>query len=140
MDVNTGIWVDIFPYYPINLVNIGKRIKCLQLIAKAYLLKEGYKINAITPSRVSRAINTAILLSITLVPKATLRACNEKCLSDLYSEEHEMYLEIDGRFKGQPLFDNTIFDTFETAEFDDTTFSIPTEYDKYLKKVYVDYM
>ena len=45
-----------------------------------------------------------------------------------------MYLEIDGRFKGQPLFDNTIFDTFETAEFDDTTFSIPTEYDKYLKK------
>lgn len=140
LNVNMGIWVDVFPYYPTDKNNVRKRIKWLQLVSKAYLLKLGYRINAITPSKINIVANNIISFSITLLTEKHLRSLYEKLISGLYSDSPELYLEIDGRFKGQFLFDKDVFDSIELGEFENTTFPIPAEYDKYLKKAYGNYM
>lgn len=140
LNINMGIWVDVFPYYPTDEIKVRKSIRYLQFIAKAYLLKTGYKINSITSKKINQTLNSLISFSVKILPKRILKKYYKKLIRDLHSNNPELYIELDGRFKGQFLFDKSIFDNYIMWQFEDTTFPIPDNYDKYLKKAYGNYM
>ena len=140
LDVNAGIWVDIFPYIPTSEKKIKQNLPKLQFISKQYLLKLGYKINSITINRWGRIFNSILILINNFFSEDTIRDYYEKIMNNLIVENPTMYLERDGRFKGQFAFQKNIFDDVIEADFEDTTFPIPLNYDTYLTKAYGDYM
>ena len=139
-NVNTGIWVDIFPYLPTDDAKISSNLKKLEVISKAYLLKVGYKLNLITLSWKVRCLNNLIAFLCMFVTKSTLRKKYDNLINNLISDNPTLYVELDGRFKGAFVFSNDIFNQFQLGAFEDTKFQIPAKWNEYLSKAYGDYM
>lgn len=137
---NCGIWVDIFPYIPTSKKKIKNNLLKLQLVAKQYLLKKGYNINAITTKRWKCFLNNLLFIFAFPFSNKTIKKYYQKCINKMIVDKAEVYLESDGRFTGNFIFEKDIFDNFVEKAFENTTFTIPVKYDKYLKKAYGDYM
>lgn len=138
LNLDKGIWVDIFPYMPISKKKALSKIFMirLQLLSKTFLLKNGYDLSALTQKPISKLINYVLKL-------CPIRAnyCKRKFLKLIKNNKSdEYYLECDGMFKGNFVFPQDYFKTFTELPFEDVSFMAPGKYDAYLKDAYGDYM
>lgn len=140
LNVEKGIWVDVFPYDEATRETALDRKTMLkkQLLCKAHMLKCGYNLNAITKNPVSRLIN----LAVKLLPlsRAWLRWTLEKLVTTPASGEATYYVERDGIFKGTYILKKEYFEELAEFSFEGVSFPGPARYHEALTDMYGDYM
>lgn len=112
----------------------------LNLIGKAYMIKCGYKVNQITPKRVSRGINCALYAISSIFTGAKIKGYYTSLIEDLLDNDGNLLLECDGRFTGAFIFDKNFFIGHSELQFENIKFQVPTKYKAYLESAYGDYM
>ena len=102
------------------------------------MLKSGYDLNAISEKLTTKVLNSVLKR----VPISRTRVCYliDKELSNHFSNAPEFYVERDGMFKGNFVFDKCLFDEIIELEFEGLKIKAPIGYDEYLKHAYGNYM
>lgn len=138
---HNGIWLDIFPFLctTSRRASAQKRMQ-LNLLAKTYMMKCGYRLHKITSSPVSKAVNGVLRLTALPFPKEKIKKKYISKIAELLDDSGDMLLECDGRFTDGFFVAKSIADSYTTLTFEDTEFQVPAGYRDYLTAVYGDYM
>lgn len=141
ININRGVWVDIFPYIQVPKRKAKSKMFMfvLQMLSKSFLLKLGYDLNCLTENVFSRILNF-FLKNIPLSEKWLSNKFMRLLLTSSNKEENDFYIECDGMFKGNFVFPKNYFDNTVNLKFEDTFFSAPHMYKEYLSDAYGDYL
>lgn len=139
--IHNGIFIDVFPYdlTTEKIVHSKCYMKRLKILAKMYLLKNGYNLNAITEKKISRIVNR-FLFKYPMSTKQVKSKLYKLLKVNNKKQKEDYYLERDGTFNGNFVFPVSYFKQLDLLKFEDTYFKAPSRYDDYLKKAYGNYM
>lgn len=141
LEINDGIFVDIFPYDPASKASATGiwHLTKLRLMGKMKMLKSGYNLNSITQNPVNKLINV-MLKFFPISKKILIIAMDKEILHAADCKNCSFYVERDGMFKGNFVFPQKLFENLIELPFEDTTFRAPEGYHEYLSHAYGDYM
>ena len=135
LDINHGIWVDVFPLDRVDRVDkMPKRARKIAILSTAI----GHKLGSMKPTKL-KTILVCKLLGIFGVKK--LDAWRTKFMS---AEEHTKGTRLTS-FAGNLgyknlLFEESIYFPAATMEFEGYSFKVPADYSAWLRGAYGDYM
>lgn len=140
LHINKGVWVDVFPYMPVQKQNAESSwfLFRLQMLGKMCLLKNGYDLNVLTNRVYSKLLNTILQFAPMSCRQARIKFMNMLIESNQVSSDY--YIECDGMFKGNFVFPQKYFEKLIPVQFEDTEFMAPYMYHEYLTDAYGDYM
>lgn len=143
LDINSGIWVDVFPYDDILKQNASKKTRLLvmRLLGKGYQIKCGYQLNRITKNWLSKLANILVGILVKVISKEKLKSMLLNMISiNKESCQDEYIIECDGMFRGNFVFPKQSCAALTTLKFETENFTAPRDYSDYLTKAYGDYM
>lgn len=140
LHTHKGVWVDIFPFVEVSEKNQSSAMfyRKSNLLMKAYLLKNGFNLNAITKNPASRLMN-CVLLRLP-IKKTVLRQYFENLFHVDTAEQSGSYLQISTVFRPRDVFDKAYFDDLVELSFENELFPAPARYHDLLTHEYGDYM
>lgn len=134
--INHGIFVDILPYDKTTSKKamVGYRKKLTRIRSLIYC-KCGYYNERSLPVRIITKV-----LSLLLNKKYLVKKYEELATKFNKSNSGYLYAHTGTARLGTWIMPKDVITELEEIEFEDTTFSAPKNYDKYLKNAYGDYM
>jgi len=142
LNMDKGVWLDIFPYGTYN-----EEIACskkygiqLKVLSRFLLIKKGYQLNKITKNSLSRLINGILKFGSFFVSRKYLQKKLENLLINKTNLRGEWVYQWDGTYTGRFVFPKQIFSELEEMQFEDEIFFVPKGYKRYLEIAYGDYM
>lgn len=140
LHTHKGVWVDIFPYVEISEKNrsSGLFFKKTTLMMKAYQLKSGYDLNAITNNPASRLVNC--VLRHFPIKKSTLKAYIENLAHVNPADQSGSYLQMSTVFSPRYVYDKAYYEDLVELSFENELFPAPARYHDLLTHEYGDYM
>ena len=140
--IDNGIFVDIFPYDLAGKKDSHRKSRHmtkLRLLGKLLMIKSGYRLNDITHNFLGKMLNT-FLKVVPMSRNKCWMIISKEIKKSQIGEIQDYYIERDGMFKGNFVFPKTIIEEKDVAFFEGVEFTIPKNYDNYLKNAYGDYM
>lgn len=140
LNIDKGIWVDVFPYYLSSkeFAKSRKNMLMLQCLSKLMLLKRGYDLNSLATSKRVKVINCILKYAPLSSDKA--RNILVKKIRNQGIGNMDYYIECDGMFKGNFVFPQEYFSRLIPIQFENEIFLAPEKYHEYLSDAYGDYM
>lgn len=140
VETGKGIWIDIFPYVKISPKQYNSKFYMLKLrlLNKCLLLKSNYDLNCLTKKTYVKLLNN--IIKKLPVNKKNIKKKIRDSIFQVENKEDSCYLECNGIFNGDFLYQNDYFSRCLEVKFEDTTFKAPYHYCDYLKDTYGDFM
>ena len=140
LNINKGVWVDIFPVMPIAEKRVKSKLFMfrLRILGKICLLKAGYELNCLTHNPISKLFNKMIKY----FPMSGKNVRNKmmKILTQDMGKDCNYCIECDGMFRENIVVPQKYIENLTMLPFEDTQFSAPALYQDYLENAYGDYM
>ena len=141
-EIDNGIFVDVFPYdlasakdSKSNSVHMLK----MRALGKLLMIKSRYRLNDITRSIKGKTVNA--LFEMAPISRETCwHIIANELNHSVFNEKKTHYIERDGVFKGNFVFPVDVINKKRIFLFENIEFSVPSDYDSYLKQAYGDYM
>ena len=137
--IHHGIWLDIFP-----LINISKKkLRKTNVLLKAAKMMQMDDLIRSNPKVFTELYGERMLgrlnLFYKLVPIRSRKKIHDLIIRHICKEKYTGYcVELTGNLKH--IYPAKIFDTSKELEFENELFTVPEDYDTYLKVCFGDYM
>ena len=141
VDIDNGIWVDIFCFdlVPSRIAYSKIYNVLLRVAARLNLIKHNYSPSVLTEKRISIFVNE--LLKYFPISKRKAKVIFEKLLySRIGQNNNDTFVERDNMFWGKFVFPYDVIYPLITISFENEVFSCPNKPDEYLSQAYGNYM